>query len=580
MLKEAIHHQIESEYIFPVDSENLVIRLRTKKNDIDEVYLRYICKYKLIAGDKKFDKVHMKKYAEDNLFDYYEAVVKYEAISLSYYFELTKKGQIESFGNYKFYKGAPRGDFDTFIYAYLSKKDLYEVPDWFQKSIIYHIFPDRFNRGSNFASQDKFSSWDSKVKWDTFLGGNIKGITEKLDYLEDLGINLIYINPLFKSDSTHKYDTEDYYDIDPDFGTKEELKELVDEVHKRNMRILLDGVFNHTGDDFFAFKDVELNEEKSKYRDWYHIDKFPVKKNITKNAPNYKSFAYYYKMPKLLMESEESIDYFIDVILYWIREFDIDGWRMDVADEVSHKFWKRVRDEVKKEKKDAVIIGEIWYDSRGWLRGEQFDSVMNYLFYYAVLEFLAYDAIDATAFKDKLGFIKAIYRTQAFVNMCNLIGSHDTARFLHNAKERIWKLKLAAALQFTYPGVPYIYYGDEIGMTGGTDPDCRRAMEWDEEKQNKNLHKYYKTLIRLRKEKKALMFGKLAELTDYLDENIFAYVREYKNEKIYIFINKSKKDKEIMLSDDIYDLLEERKYKKMEKYIVKKRTACILERLL
>lgn len=564
MLKEAVYHKIDSEYIYPINEETLIIRVRVKKDDVKEVKLNYVCKYKFIFHKEKIKKIKMNKYSTDNLYDYYEIAIKYDVISLAYYFEFDDEKEKIKYGNYKFYKNSPRGDFDMFIFPYLAKKDVFTIPDWFKKSVIYHIFPDRFARSKDFIMNEKFSDWDEKVTPHTYLGGSIKGIIEKLDYLENLGINLIYLNPVFKSESTHKYDTVDYYEIDPDFGTKEEFKCMVKKIHEKGMKIVIDGVFNHTGDDFFAFKDICEKGEKSIYKNWYSVEEYPVKKSKSdnENIPNYKSFAYYYKMPKLIMEDEESIKYFIDVMIYWVRECDIDGWRLDVSDEVSHEFWKKAKIELKKIKPETVLIGEIWYESRAWLNGDQFDSVMNYLFYYAVLDYVAYENINAKEFSEKLGQIKGIYKKQAYENLCNLIDSHDTPRFLHHAKEKKWKLKIAAAIQFTYPGVPYIYYGDEVGITGGRDPDCRRGMVWEDEKQDKKLYEYYKKLIELRKNRKSLIYGEIKENFELLKENIFSYERIYEKEKTYVYVNTEKNKKKINIDKERKNLITGEKYKK------------------
>ncbi|NLK62901.1 MAG: alpha-glycosidase [Fusobacteria bacterium] len=574
MLLEAIYHKKNSEYIYGIDDNHINIRVRTKKNDMKNVVLNYVCKYKFIYNNEKFKKIKMVKYASDTYFDYYESIVKYDVISFSYYFTFDNSVEKLNYGNYKFYNYKPKHDTDLFIFAYLAKKDLFKVPSWFKESIIYHIFPDRFSREKNFINNNKFESWDTPITATTHLGGNIKGIIEKIDYLKELGVNLIYLNPIFKSKSTHKYDTIDYYNIDENFGSNEDFKELVDIIHKNNMKIVLDGVFNHSGDDFFAFQDVIKNEENSKYKDWFEIDNFPVK-NSDKTVPNYRTFGYYHKMPKLIMENEESINYFIDVMKYWIEKYNVDGWRLDVADEVSHEFWKKAKLAIKNINENAVLIGEVWYDAKAWLNGDMFDSVMNYIFYYAMIDFVAYQNIDVKEFVNKINFVKGTYKKQAYDNLCNLIDSHDTPRFLFHAKENKAKLKIAAGIQFTYEGVPYLYYGDEIGLTGGKDPDCRRAMIWDETKQDLELLDYYKKLIKLRKDRKSLIYGDFKIIENLIDDNIFAYERKFDKEKTFIYVNAGKKDTIFKLSSCKNDLITGKRVKRGE-ILLKKESILIL----
>lgn len=296
-------------------------------------------------------------------------------------------------------------------------------------------------------------------------------------------------------------------EIDPQFGDKETFKKLVDECHQRGIRVMLDAVFNHSGLYFGPFQDVLENQEKSKYKDWFHLHEFPVKDVY---PPNYDTFGYVETMPKLNTENPEVRSYFLDVAAYWIEEFDIDGWRLDVANEVDHSFWKAFRKKVKSIKPDLYILGEIWHDALPWLEGDQFDAVMNYPFTLAGLDYIAKEKIDTKQFADRLSKSYASYMENSNEVAFNLLDSHDTPRVLTECGEDVKKVRLLYALLFSFPGTPCVYYGDEIGMTGGEDPECRKCMVWDEENQNTSLKNFIKQFIQLRFTEKAFTQGKLS----------------------------------------------------------------------
>ncbi len=382
------------------------------------------------------------------------------------------------------------------------------------------------------------------------------------------------MTPVFKSSSNHKYNTEDYYEIDPDFGTKTQLKELVEKAHEKGIKIILDAVFNHSGTDFFAFKDCHEKGEKSKYKDWFEAESFPLKMD---KEPNYKTFGYFYGMPKVILGNEETAEYFLDVAEYWIKETDVDGWRLDVADEISHNFWREARKRIKKIKSDAVIIGEVWYDSTSWLMGDQFDSVMNYYFYYPMIDFFAKEIINAEEFADKIGYIRGLYKLPAYNVLWNLIDSHDTPRFLHEAEGKMKKQKMAAMMQMTYTGTPVIYYGDEIGMNGGADPDNRRPMKWNHGEQEREMFEYYKKLISLRKTNPVFTRGDFEIIVKEGKENIFAFRRKYEGKTVTVYFNNGKEDYKIKIEKTLKDMMTDEVYEK--EYILKPDTSVILEEI-
>ncbi|WP_054969543.1 glycoside hydrolase family 13 protein [Alicyclobacillus ferrooxydans] len=408
----------------------------------------------------------------------------------------------------------------VFQLAYLCQRDIFETPAWAEHAVCYQIFPERFANGNPELTPEDSVPWDSKPTPFAMFGGDLPGITSRLDYLADQGVTLIYLTPIFKAGSNHKYDTQDYMEIDPQFGTKEDLRNLVQSAHQRGIRIVLDAVFNHSGFYFAPFQDAVKNGKGSAYWNWFFIDGEEVD---TENV-NYESFATKLKyMPKLHVAHPEVEAYLLQVAEYWIKEFDIDGWRLDVANEIDHVFWKHFRDTVKTAKSDALIVGEVWHNSLPWLRGDEFDSVMNYVFREAVHAFFIRRQISASEFSERITECLFMYPTQATKAMFNLLGSHDTERVLTLAEGDVARVLQAMAFQFIYPGIPMVYYGDEIGMEGGADPDCRRGMVWDEEAQNHDLREAMKVLAALKKNEPALGEGELRVLR--ADKQGLEYVR-------------------------------------------------------
>lgn len=531
MNKQAIYHITDVPYVYGIDKNTLFVRIRTAKKDLKACILYYKDRY---DWENEFSLVDMKLAETDGLFDYYEAEISVKENRYRYYFELkgkdeetvylTERGFLKSLRK-------PKEQF-CFQFAYLNPADVYKSPDWAAEGIVYQIFPDRFNNGDESNDPEGTLPWGSEVSPKSMFGGDLQGIIDKLDYIEDLGVNVLYLTPVFLSSSNHKYNTADYFKIDDTFGDIEKAKELVEKCHERGIKVLFDAVFNHSGDDFFAFKDVCEKGEKSRYKDWFCIKEFPVdRENI-----NYITFANNIRtMPKLNTENKEVVDYLLKVAVYWIEEVHIDGWRLDVCDEVDHAFWREFRKAVKRANPNALIIGEIMHEASPWLRGEQLDGIMNYPIKHLCTDFFAKRIIKAEEFDNGLALNRVIYMKKIERNMFNLIGSHDTARFLTECGEKTERLKLAAAFQYTYIGMPYIYYGDEVGIIGGNDPECRKCMVWDEEKQNKEILNYYKKLNRIRKENKALVYGEFKSL--FKNDGLIAYKRILGDEEVLVILN-------------------------------------------
>lgn len=493
MNENAILHIPESKYCFAVGNNKICLRLRISKEDCpDKINVIYGGKYSY-ATERNC--AEMVRKCSDRLFAYYTVTLNVTDLRFVYVFEIicgnkryfySEDGLTENFDYELSY-------YNCFQYAYINRCDVMPSIEWMNTATFYQIFVDRFNTGNNDKDKSYINlEWGKIPTPKSFAGGDIKGITQKLGYLSSLGINALYLTPVFKSISNHKYDISDYYEIDGHFGDKKDLKELIDKAHATGIKIVLDAVFNHCSDELSQFKDVLKNGKKSKYYNWFII---------TNDDPlEYEIFASCKYMPKFDTSNPEVCDFLIGIATYWIREYDIDGWRLDVSDEVSHDFWRRFRKEVKAVKPDCVLIGENWHDANVYLRGDQFDSIMNYAFTKACLDFYAFGQFNTQKLADKLNEI--LMRNTDTVNsmMLNLLDTHDTHRFLTRVGGDREKLKSALALTYFFPGAPCVYYGTENAMEGGYDPDCRRTFDWDFENRDndvKNLIKFLTSLKHL-----------------------------------------------------------------------------------
>ena len=555
----AIFHDMDKRFCYAIEKDLFVIRVQVKKDDMKEIILHYEDKYIPMERQDTRKTIVMKKVATSQFNDYYEAQVRMHLICLRYFFEfIDMQGERVYYGNYEFDKEYITNRDRMFDCPQnLREEEMFEVPDWAANKVVYQIFPSRFA-----ASQpvDKKLWYKAPITPMDDLHGDFRGIIDHLDHIQDLGIDVIYMTPSFKSNSCHKYDTIDYYEIDPSFGTKEELKELVQKAHDRGMKVVMDAVFNHTGKEFFAFQDILEKGEKSKYLDWYYIDELPLKGKWGE-IPNFLCFGYYGGMPKLNLKNPEVEKYITDVACYWIRECDIDGWRLDVGDEISHFFWKRFRKAIKAVKKDMLIIGEIWHYAGDFLEGDEWDTVMNYPFYLNLIDLLADEKINVSQFIQNLGYLKGRLHKKCYPLMWNLIDSHDTARFLYLCKDNKKKQHLAAAFQLLLPGMPMIYYGDEYAMPGANDPDCRRGMYWDEEYQDKEMFEWYKRLLQVRKAHTCIVEGELAEAITRDEDETIVLTRKNGEETIALIFNCSNQTKEFkeyaqkqnLLTEKVFD---------------------------
>ncbi|HZY10229.1 MAG TPA: glycoside hydrolase family 13 protein [Bacteroidota bacterium] len=417
------------------------------------------------------------------------------------------------------------------------------VPSWVADAIFYQIFPERFANGDTINDPPNTEMWGGTPKTRNYFGGDLKGVINHLDYLEELGINALYFNPIFESSSNHKYHTKDYLKIDDNFGDDKIFKQLLDECHRRGIRIVIDGVFNHTGVDFFAFEDIKKNEVKSQYLKWFNIHSFPVG---PPEKPNYEAWWGLGELPKLMTDNADVRQHLFDVTRKW-TSMGIDGWRLDVPNEMSHDFWIEWRKLVKSINPDCYIVGEIWEDASKWLQGDQFDAVMNYLFRNAVIEYIIFNKLTAEQFDSVLATPRKKYPSEIQFALQNLFGSHDTERYLSLAQGDVAKVKLTVLFQMTYLGAPMIYYGDEIGMMGWKDPDCRRTMIWDQHHWNHDLLEFIKKVIRIRKDYPVFRRGTYRTIVSDNQKNIFGFIREYANERGIVLLNNTAKCQSVEL---------------------------------
>ena len=371
-------------------------------------------------------------------------------------------------------------------------------------------------------------------------GGDLEGIRQRLPYLEKLGVTGIYLNPIMEAETNHKYDTKDYTKIDPAFGDDETMKRLVTEAHGRGIRVMVDAVFNHCGRKFAPWLDVQEKGRESQYADWFMVqDWTDIRRHENTRDGRFYSFAFADWMPKLNTNNEEVIRYFCGVCEEWIRKYDIDGIRFDVGNEVSHYFLKRMRRHLKKIKPDIYLLGEIWHDAIQWLAGDEYDSVMNYPLMSGIHDFFLDSLADREEFERMVNRCYTMYMQQSNNVLFNLLDSHDTERLMNRFHDLDIFYQQLAVL-FTLPGSPCIYYGTEIAMEGGFDPDCRRCMPWDEIDSGKyeDRIRQMQTLIRLRKTEKTFRSLHFHFLNEYGNKRCVHYIKlDERQHKIEVVLN-------------------------------------------
>ncbi len=427
-----------------------------------------------------------------------------------------------------------------------------QTPAWVKQAVFYQIFPDRFAK-SNERHPYKLEPWLAKPTRGGYKGGDLWGAITKLDYLVDLGINAIYLTPIFQSAANHRYHTHDYYQVDPMLGGNKAFHSFLKAAHDRNIKVILDGVFNHASRGFFFFNDILENGPDSPYIDWFTILDWPLSAYDGSKPANYRGWANNRALPQFNHDNPQVRAYLMEIGEYWCKQ-GIDGWRLDVAYEITTPgFWQEFRQRVKAINPDAYIVGEVWTEARKWLDGSQFDGVMNYLFagptiafvggdrvqkeYVEIIKYPAYPPISAGEYRTKMEALLALYPWEIQLSQFNLLNSHDTARLLTITRGDRTSMELATLLLCTFPGAPSIYYGDEIGLPGGLDPDCRRSFP-PEPDWNLEVLNYHKKLISLRHEYPALRTGAYQVL--HAKETVYVFARILGGEEIIVAVNAGK----------------------------------------
>jgi len=515
----ALRHEQSASYL-NYDRGLLHFRLRTRAGDLRGATL--------VVGTRR---VPMTLAQRDDLFAFYDAGIAWDKKSdLSYRFELTDGNRVETFGA----EGLKLDSAPFHLEAKTFRP--FVVPDWVEKTVFYQIFPDRFEDGDKSNDPKDVVAWNTEPTGLTRFGGDLAGVKQHLPYLQGLGISGVYFTPVFASPSNHRYDTTDYKRIDPQLGTNAQFAALTRDMKARGIRTVMDFAFNHTATSFAAFEDVVKNGANSPYKDWYLEKSFPVR---VQNPPNYVAYDGFAAMPKLNTLNPPTRDYLLGVADYWHHEVPLTGLRLDVGDEVDIRFWQGFRSHIKSLNPQAWIVGERWSDASPWLKGDQWDSAMNYPFLFANVDFFADGKTSASAYAGRLMTLYNAYPPQASRAMMNLLSSHDRPRFLTLCKGDARLHQLAATVQFTWPGTPSIYYGEEIGMEGGADPDNRRGMQWNRATPQNPMLGFYKKLIAIRQSSPALQSGEPKVLLTDDGAQTLAFSRTYNDDTAIVALNRS-----------------------------------------
>ena len=467
------------------DQGKLNFSLRARPSDLASV--------SLVVNGKA---VPMRPKGEDEIFTTYSAAIPWNRKQdLSYWFEYRdgdRKGKFAPAGSGKAFR-LVANDFRPFT-----------VPNWVERGVIYQIFPDRFANGSPANDAPKTEAWDAKPTWYNTFGGDVEGVASRVDYIKRLGVKAVYFTPVFRSPSVHRYDATDFKQVDPKFGTNEQFYNLTKTFRRNGIRTIMDFAFNHTAVDFPPFLDVRQKGAESAYKDWYWIKSYPVE---VRDNPPYAAFYGFPSMPKLNVMNPAAHAYVLSVIDFWRTNAALDGLRLDVANEVDPQMWRDLRATLKPKSPNTWILGEEWGDASAWLGGDQWDASMNYPFRGACVDFFARGTGDGQTFLNRMLANYAMYPPQVSRNQFNLLCSHDTERFLTDCQGDARKANLARVFQMTWVGTPSVYYGEEVGMEGGRDPDNRRGMRWDLATDANPTLRLFRSLIAIRNGSRELQSG-------------------------------------------------------------------------
>ena len=558
-----VYHRANDNYCYPLNENELVINIATGY-DVVEVNLIQgdPFAFGILGGSEGWDgtpcSIHFKKRLKNQI--WWTTTVQPEFKRSKYYFELKTESEIWYFFEDGFLSEEQlkieKRSRQFFIFPWMNEIDIAKSPTWVNETIWYQIFPERFCNGNLENDPEGVLPWreQGSVRNQEFFGGDLDGVIQKLDYLKNLGVNGLYFTPVFLSPTSHKYDTTDYETVDPNFGTKETLQQLVKEAHKRGMRIMLDGVFNHSGKYFATWLDVIEKGPKSEYYHWFMINQWPMElgKGAAKKNQLY-TFAFHDDMPKLNTNHEDVRKYLIDICGRWVEEYGVDAIRLDVANEVSHRFCKELRLHLKKINPEIYILGEIWHDAMPWLRGDEFDSVMNYPLGESIKDFWVDKKLNKTELEYTINRCYTRYMQQTNDVLFNLLDSHDTIRLMSHTKN-LDDFYQQIVLLFTMPGSPCIYYGTEIAMEGEHDPDCRRCMPWIEIEAGIHNEKIetMKEIIALRKNEPLLQSRNFHFTTEYENPRVIEFQKlGWIDHYIDIIINADDQDIEVRSGGEV-----------------------------
>ena len=557
-----VYHKTSEQMSYALNEDELVINLKTGY-DVKQVFIHYGDPFEagILGGNEKWTgkrkEIVYKKRLPHQIWWTTTLVPPYKRCK--YYFELHTEDQVWYYLEDGFLTeeqiNLEGRMLQCFIVPWMNPADVNRTPEWVNDTVWYQIFPDRFCNGTPEKMDPAITPWQTgKVTNKERYGGNLEGIRKKLPYLRELGITGIYLNPIMEAESNHKYDTTDYTRIDPAFGDDRVMRALCREAHENGIRIMVDAVFNHCGRKFGPWLDVQEKGRDSAYADWFMIHDW---ENLNRNADTrdgrFFSFAFADWMPKLNTNNEEVISYFCKVCEDWVKKYDIDGIRFDVGNEVSHRFLKRIREHLKTLKPDIYLLGEIWHDASQWLQGDEYDSVMNYPLLSGIHDFFLDESLGKEEFEYMVNRCYTMYMQQNNNVMFNLLDSHDTERLMNRFHDLDLFYQQLAVL-FTLPGSPCIYYGTEIAMEGGFDPDCRRCMPWDEidSEENKKRISEMKKLIHMRRTEEACRSLHFHFPDQYENRRCVEYIKlDAQNRKLEVVLNCSGEEVETEPGGDI-----------------------------
>ena len=559
------------------------IRIHTQ-TDIADVWL--------FLEDPNLRPMQLKCLAETARYKFWEIQVKFNLENVKFSFGATTDKKLNIY-----YGTSGIANFISPSEKWLYSEEDFKrhlVPDWVYGGVMYQIFPERFNYSDTNSLFEEKVEWGSTPKRLEFQGGDLYGIIDKLDYIKNLNVNILYLNPIFLSGSTHRYDTWDHFKVDPKLGGEKALEKLIDELHARKMKIIFDTSLNHVHPKHFAFQDIIKNGEKSKYKDWFTIYEYPVHlkyrphlyentykvgwdgnekeykqylektfleteipvKNIDDDGPivepSYKSWWGVPDMPKINYSCEDARKWALDVTAFWINNFNIDGWRMDVAKEIDLLFWKDFRNIAKDSNQNVLLFSEIFGDTSQWLQGDMFDGTMNYSFRESMVDYFATKRMNISEFSDSLANLYFMYSFKALSSCQNLLSSHDVKRFLNRCSD-LSSIYGPIFMQATFPGIAGIYYGDEIGLNGGNEPNNREAFPWnDEGSWDLNLQNYIREIMNIKSSNNILKYGNFQLLPNQNDAIVFR--RVLRDKSLLCIFNRSEDQKNIKIPSTAHSI--------------------------